>query len=276
LKIFGFRQRVISLREELEKEEFYVTYLEQLLVDVEKQKTRAAGDGEAAAEDTLRRTDSLESGIESSETSRKFSKSCSQNSIDMCISELADNNAPPASERSISVDDSKPTVENTANLEQRQRSLTQPNLSNFVTVIEINGKGKKKVETPGLKKFPPKPPPKTFAKPNLDLLLKSQEPLTIPKKVEDENGVVLPDLEPVQLLKEAGAEVEKSPVNTVSDTVAENNTLHSSAKPTVSEQVNQNKLSKLIDRFSTGDIDSPYGRIKRAAPAPDVPSSPGP
>lgn len=160
------------LREELEKEEFYVEYLEHLLADVEKQKTRAAGDGEAAIEDASSRTDSSESGIESSETSRKFSKSCSQNSIDLCISELADVvpsaerskcSPPTGSERSVSVDDSRQKSEEA---EPRPRSSTQPDLSNFVTVIEINGKGKKKVELP--KKCPPKPPPKTFLRVDLD------------------------------------------------------------------------------------------------------------
>lgn len=172
------------MREELEKEEFYVEYLEHLLADVEKQKTRAAGDGEAAGEDASSRTDSSESGIESSDASRKFSKSCSQNSIDLCISELADvvptaernKSSPPAgSERSISVDETQRKLEErekAENLETRPRSSTQPNLSNFVTVIEINGKGKKKVELP--KKCPPKPPPKTF-KLDLDAKSKSEE-----------------------------------------------------------------------------------------------------
>lgn len=160
---------------------FYVEYLEYLLADVEKQKTRAAGDGEAASEDASSRRDSAESGIESSEAMRKFSKSCSQNSIDLCISELADS-APPniktsppnGSERSVSVDETqkKPSESDGEAVETRQRSLTQPNLSNFITVIEINGKGKKKVELP--KKFPPKPPPKTFMKPSAEAAKKPE------------------------------------------------------------------------------------------------------
>lgn len=272
------RQRVVALREELEKEEFYVNYLEQLLADVEKQKTRAAGDGEAAAEDASCRTDSSESGIESSEASRKFSKSCSQNSIDLCISELADStpqlerqviSPPVGSERSISVDESAKTApDGQNNFESRPRSLTQPNLNAFVTVIEINGKGKKKVEAPPMK-FPPKPPPKTFAKPSLDL---SKKPVENQEQKKVTTPVVqFPELDPSQLLKEAAMgpaksnsseTVDKEPIETPTS---------------ANEPKSQNNLSKLIDRFSMVeeksrfDQDPPYGRIKRAAPTPEIP-----
>lgn len=248
--------------------------MEQLLADVEKQKTRAAGDGEAAAEDTSCRTDSSESGIESSEASRKFSKSCSQNSIDLCISELADSTpqlerqviSPPAdSERSISVDESAKTVPDGQNhFELRPRSLTQPNLNAFVTVIEINGKGKKKGEAPPMK-FPPKPPPKTFAKPNLDLSKKpvdnqEQKKVTTP-------GVQFPELDPSQLLKEAAAigPAKSESLETVDKEPNE-------TPPSANEPKIQNNLSKLIDRFSMVDEkEPPYGRIKRAAPTPEIP-----
>lgn len=261
------------------------------MADVEKQKTRAAGDGEAAAEDTSCRTDSSESGIESSEASRKFSKSCSQNSIDLCISELADStpqpersvNSPPSgSERSISVDETAKSAGDGQNsFESRPRSLTQPNLSNFVTVIEINGKGKKKVEPPPFKKFPPKPPPKTFAKPNLDFLKKSSDtPVTNSDlKKQPTPDVQFPVLEPAQLLKEAAMGIpsancgdgEKKADEICGETPQ-------SANETSNETKSQTNLSKLIDRFSMHDVqpksdaEPPYGRIKRAAPVPDLPS----
>lgn len=180
-----FRQKVVALKEELEKEEFYVEYLEHLLADVEKQKTRAAGDGEAASED---KTNSIDkSDIEELvESSNKFSKSCSQNSIDLCISELADKTPikeknvpfhPSGTDRSISVEETNLKYEESEKktLEARQRSLTQPNLLNFITVIEINGK--KKVELP--LKCPPKPPPKTFMRANPDGKTKTTEVLAL-------------------------------------------------------------------------------------------------
>lgn len=285
---YFFRQKVIALREELEKEEFYVNYLEHLLADVEKQKTRAAGDGEAAAEDTSCKTDSSESGIETSETSRKFSKSCSQNSIDLCISELADtavqhekpaNSPNSGSERSISVDESA-KGNGQSNLDLRPRSLTQPNLSNFVTVIEINGKTKKKIEVP-IKRFPPpKPPPKTFAKPNLEALRKSSDvgentPETKRPAISDAS---LPELEPDELLKEAAKGIIKSTsADPLGKEANEQETGDDkSANEPRSEFKGQKNLSKLIDRFSMHDVPSeiepPYGKIKRAGPVPDLPS----
>ncbi|KAL0274685.1 UNVERIFIED_CONTAM: hypothetical protein PYX00_002753 [Menopon gallinae] len=250
------RQKINSLKEELEKEVFYVEYLEYLLADVEKQKTRAAGDGEAASEELPSRRDSDESGIDSSEAMRKFSKSCSQNSIDLCISELADSaplnernkSSPPnGSERSISVDETqkKPSESDGEGVESRQRSLTQPNLSNFITVIEINGKGKKKVELP--KKFPPKPPPKTFMKPNVDGV----------KKAEANNE------EPAK--KRAGA-MMSTPDEPPSET---------------EETAKSKPASESTEETLKLHNDSPYGKIKKPAslkteeviPAADIPNN---
>ena len=215
---FFYRQKVTSLREELEKEEFYVEYLENLLADVEKQKTRAAGDGEAAGEDDLNIKDNLDKQTELTEIPNKFSKSCSQNSIDLCINELADSAPvkektssflPSGTERSFSVEDAKQSGDESEkrNLDCRQRSLTQPNLLNFITVIEISGK--KKMDMP--LKCPPKPPPKTFMRPIPDGNIKPIDS----NSLENENskkriGPTLPSPELSQIDKES---VEKSQKN---------------------------------------------------------------
>lgn len=156
-----------------------------MLADVEKQKTRAAGDGEAAGEEVLSQNNNSESHLEPDESPKKFSKSCSQNSIDLCISELAVNTLHKkseafltvGSEKSFSGEETKQKLDENEkkNVEGRQRSMTQPNLLNFITVIEISGR--KKVEVP--LQCPPKPPPKTFMRTNPDRKTKPVESFNV-------------------------------------------------------------------------------------------------
>ncbi|KAK6629842.1 hypothetical protein RUM43_003662 [Polyplax serrata] len=242
-----YKQRVTLLKEELEKEEFYVEYLEHLLADVEKQKTRAAGDGEAAGDGLPTTVDDPKNNFDETETSNKFSKSCSQNSIDLCISELAECTplkekkefVQPQTERSFSVDDAKKKQEENDEklIENRQRSLTQPNLSNFITVIEISGK--KKVDVP--LKCPPKPPPKTFMRLNPD---------GITKQVESNSNI-----ENDHTKRRIGPSLPSPDVAN-----QETESVLKISKPSLRD------LNELKKEFENGKCEPSYGKIKKTSP----------
>lgn len=181
------KQKVAVLREELEKEEFRVEYLEQLLIDIAKHKTRATNDEEATNDDkdakgtdrskTKYRPTSLQNmGLEeSSETScsnvddniqsaLESAEAIDRDSANQCISEMPNT-------QSVSRSNSEVPNRNRGSENKRPRCNTHPDISNYVTVIEVNGlnvvKGermKEAIDNKGTatKKIPPVPPPKKF------------------------------------------------------------------------------------------------------------------
>lgn len=184
------KQKVAVLREELEKEEFYVEYLEQLLLDVAKHKTRALNKEEASNDDkdcegSDRSSKSVAKSVKnvglegSSETSRnnvcdnidsnhESAETVTKDSADPCSSELA--TASP-DVHSISRSNSDVPSRNQALENKRPRCNTHPDISNYVTVIEVNGLNAAKREgmketvddqKAATKKIPPAPPPKKF------------------------------------------------------------------------------------------------------------------
>ncbi|PNF19858.1 hypothetical protein B7P43_G12533 [Cryptotermes secundus] len=185
------KQKVAVLREELEKEEFYVEYLEQLLIDVAKHKTRGTNDEEVNNDDKSgegRDTSGVKSrpapvqgmGLEeSSETSGSNVGDNIQSSVEslemihkdsanQCISELS---ATLPDAHSISRSNSDVPNRNRVLETKRPRCNTHPDISNYVTVIEVNGLNVVKGEcmkealdsqVAATKKVPPTPPPKKF------------------------------------------------------------------------------------------------------------------
>lgn len=183
------KQKVAVLREELEKEEFYVEYLEQLLIDVAKHKTRALNDEEATNEDkdgegSDRSNKSVAKSVQnaelkgSSETSgnnvcdnidstHESAETVTKDSADPCVGELS---TPLPDIHSISRSNSDVPSRNQASENKRPRCNTHPDISNYVTVIEVNGLNAAKREgmkeavdqKAATKKKPPTPPPKKF------------------------------------------------------------------------------------------------------------------
>lgn len=183
------KQKVAVLREELEKEEFYVEYLERLLRDVAKHKTRALNDEEASNDDkdgegsyrsNKSATKPLHSaGLEgNSETSgnnvcdnidstHESAETVTKDFADPCISEMS---TPLPDIHNISRSNSDVPIRLQAS-EKRLRCNTHPDISNYVTVIEVNGLNAAKREgmkeavddqKARTKKKPPTPPPKKF------------------------------------------------------------------------------------------------------------------
>lgn len=179
------KQKVAVLREELEKEQFYVEYLERLLADVEKHKeSNDIGSSKKPIKD-VKSVNSCgdpqhgEKGEQqqetpTAETQEKKRISLCEDSAHKCISEL-----------SVSMSEAVITTEEeeevelrnsaTAAIAGRQRSHTLTDASNYVTVIEVNGMNLRATKAlssfepprsnnqkPPIKKVPPKPPPKTF------------------------------------------------------------------------------------------------------------------
>jgi breakpoint cluster region protein len=185
------KQKVAVLREELEKEEFYVEYLEQLLIDVAKHKTRGtsdetsnddkkAGEGTDWSNVKCRTTEMQGMGLEeSSETSGnnvgdniqsslESVEATHKDSANQCITELS---ATLPDAHCIGRSNSDVPNRNRVSETERPRCNTHPDISNYVTVIEVNGlnvvKGecmKEALDSQGAatKKKPPTPPPKKF------------------------------------------------------------------------------------------------------------------
>ncbi|PSN30679.1 hypothetical protein C0J52_20850 [Blattella germanica] len=184
------KQKVAVLREELEKEEFYVEYLERLLIDVAKHKTRAASDEEGNSDDKREgkgtdrqkiksRPDSMQNMVleEGTETSgnnvddnqpiAETAETINNDSVNQCISELS---VALPDTRNISRSNSEVPNRNKISENRRPRCNTHPDISNYVTVIEVNGlnvkgDGMKEVgdnQVAATKKVPPTPPPKKF------------------------------------------------------------------------------------------------------------------
>lgn len=171
------KQKVAVLREELEKEEFYVEYLEQLLIDVAKHKTLATNDEEANSDDNdVKSTDrSRPTSNERSETNGNnvgddihSAETINSDSVNQCISELS---LALPDDHSISRSNSEVPNRKRASEHRRPRCNTHPDISNYVTVIEVNGLNvvkcdgmKEAIDSKGApsKKIPPLPPPKKF------------------------------------------------------------------------------------------------------------------
>lgn len=183
------KQKVAVLREELEKEEFYVEYLERLLRDVAKHKTRDLNDEEASNDDkdgegSNRSNKSaakplhsagLEGNPETSgnnvcdniDSTHESAETVTKDCADPCIGELS---TPLPDIHNISRSNSDVPTRNQAS-EKRSRCNTHPDISNYVTVIEVNGLNAAKREgmkeavddqKARTKKKPPTPPPKKF------------------------------------------------------------------------------------------------------------------
>jgi breakpoint cluster region protein len=192
------KQKVAVLREELEKEEFYVEYLEQLLIDVAKHKTRVSNEEESGKDDTqagectgssdvkARPTSLQGMGLEEScetsgnnvgdniQASLETLETIPKDSINQCISELS---ATLPDAHSISRSNSDVPNRNRVSETKRPRCNTHPDISNYVTVIEVSGLNVTKGEctkealysqAAASKKIPPAlPPKKVFSKSKL-------------------------------------------------------------------------------------------------------------
>ncbi|XP_018325417.1 active breakpoint cluster region-related protein [Agrilus planipennis] len=142
------KQKVSLLKEELEKEEFYVEYLERLLHDVEEHKKKLAigrNGNEKCNEDSQVISDNLSKNESLKPTAPPFEHDVKidNNSVNKCVTELS----------ALLKEES----ENEKNhLVQSNNDTADP--SSFVTVIEVNGL---KAETnPPPVKVPPKLPVK--------------------------------------------------------------------------------------------------------------------
>nr|CAD7423069.1 unnamed protein product [Timema monikensis] len=184
------KQKVAVLREELEKEEFYVEYLERLLIDVAKHKNEPK-DSEGKNSDELESKDAEKPKIGSRLSSEhsEITEGCanrdsdgegrqkttehieinSKDSLNQCISELSVSLPEHKISRSRSDVPNKNVDGTKVSDTKRPRSNTHPNISNYVTVIEVNGLSAKRgdnkddTEKPtAVKKVPPIPPPKKF------------------------------------------------------------------------------------------------------------------
>lgn len=159
------KQKVAVLKEELEKEEFYVEYLERLLSDVEQHKRASKEEiceKVSTISETVKETAdstsvplknvSTPSTPDSAEAKPVVTESNNQCSINQCVSELS---------VGLNRSNSAATQPPNDNLSKLRRN-TDP--SNFVTVIEVNGLKNKLSDSAEIisarKKVPPKPPPK--------------------------------------------------------------------------------------------------------------------
>ncbi|XP_059052122.1 active breakpoint cluster region-related protein isoform X2 [Achroia grisella] len=216
------KQKVAILREELEKEEFYVSYLETLLSDVEKHKAashgnRAAPSGTDVSEPDDKSLDnkqesntnslskksetSLASSIdsttetvESDEIVLRNKPLGERNSVNQCINELSSNLVAEAARRRChseivqNTDSEHSSVEQTSPIKAKNRPTSQT--ADFVTVIEVNGlklaenASKKSDESPQSSESSPVDP--TAA-------AKKKVPPKPPPKVFNKRGSSLPE-----------------------------------------------------------------------------------
>ncbi|XP_046834487.1 active breakpoint cluster region-related protein isoform X2 [Vespa velutina] len=146
------KQKVTALREELEKEEFYVEYLERLLADVERHKQLANSTNATLLDNKQNSAELKKSGKHTSENNESANTGHCQNTDtsppplpvrediskfqDKCVSELSSTlgtNKRPKSEIPRSPEKVPETRRN-----------SDPDVpSNYVTVIEVTGSSKK-------------------------------------------------------------------------------------------------------------------------------------
>ncbi|ENN73158.1 hypothetical protein HUJ04_008948 [Dendroctonus ponderosae] len=158
------KQKVALLKEELEKEQFYVEYLERLLCDVEQHKKKLAKE-RAVSEESQLEILGVDSGIGGDDALSKDSADVSILSQDghtnnesfsahMCINEIS---------RQLRKSSSDCSLDNETKQSDQEAS--------FVTVIEVNGLNKKENESPPVVvKRPPKVParPESLKNPSFD------------------------------------------------------------------------------------------------------------
>ncbi|XP_026499559.1 active breakpoint cluster region-related protein isoform X2 [Vanessa tameamea] len=213
------KQKVAILREELEKEEFYVEYLETLLSDVEKHKasqgSRTAPPSGIDTNDDKTSDSKQDSNTDSlskkSETSLKSDDSAEapdceevhlrnkpvnfaeRSSVNQCINELSSNLAAEARKRCNSeivkrTDNDISDVESTNKTQAKNRPASQA--GDFVTVIEVNGL--KAVEN-AAKKLDESPPSSESSSTDPASATKKKVPPKPPPKVFNKRGASLPE-----------------------------------------------------------------------------------
>ncbi|XP_063383871.1 active breakpoint cluster region-related protein [Cydia fagiglandana] len=224
------KQKVAILREELEKEEFYVEYLETLLSDVEKHKTASLGKGvppsgvdvseaddNAADIKQVSNTDSLSKKSITSLTSSKSDESAPEtteaepvqlrskpnkplhaerSSVNQCINELSSNLVAEAARRRCNSEVVQRTENNqdTNALEETSPSPAKnrpaSQAGDFVTVIEVNGL---KAAENASKKVQESPPSSESSPVDPTAASKKKVPPKPPPKTFGKRGASLPE-----------------------------------------------------------------------------------
>ncbi|XP_063364398.1 active breakpoint cluster region-related protein [Cydia amplana] len=224
------KQKVAILREELEKEEFYVEYLETLLSDVEKHKTASLGKGvppsgadvseaddNAADIKQVFNTDSLSKKSITSLTSSKSDESAPEtaetepvqlrskpnkplhaerSSVNQCINELSSNLVAEAARRRCNSEVVQRTENNqdTNALEETSPSPAKnrpaSQAGDFVTVIEVNGL---KAAENASKKVQESPPSSEISPVDPTAAAKKKVPPKPPPKTFGKRGASLPE-----------------------------------------------------------------------------------
>ncbi|CAH0715454.1 unnamed protein product, partial [Brenthis ino] len=215
------KQKVAILREELEKEEFYVEYLETLLSDVEKHKASQGGrsapplgvdtnDDKTSDRKQDSNTDSLS---KKSETSLKSDDSteapeieevhlrnkpvlfAERSSVNQCINELSSNLAAEAARRRCNSEvvqrtdkDTNIDIESTNKTPVKNRPASQA--GDFVTVIEVNGL---KAAEKAAKKSDESPQSSESSSTEASAPNKKKVPPKPPPKVFNKRGASLPE-----------------------------------------------------------------------------------
>lgn len=224
------KQKVAVLREELEKEEFYVEYLERLLQDVAaSKKEKIVEPAPRKANDSRRdRAYSNLTGLGSSggdddnsdEFDSRIIKSGSKDSIDQCITELSrglsETDVSPSSPSHPGENSSSNCHEvheaqeqEVAPIQEEISAGISPDPSNYITVIEVNSvvaKGEKNNGVPEkqmrsasspttnqaapVRKAPPIPPPKRFNKIKDPSVEAPVSPAEAKRRKEEEDAAV--------------------------------------------------------------------------------------
>ncbi|XP_063536599.1 active breakpoint cluster region-related protein [Cydia strobilella] len=224
------KQKVAILREELEKEEFYVEYLETLLSDVEKHKTASLGKGvppsgadvseaddNAADIKQVSNTDSLSKKSITSLTSSQSDESAPEtaeaepvqlrskpnkplhaerSSVNQCINELSSNLVAEAARRRCNSELVQRTENNqdTNALEETSPSPAKnrpaSQAGDFVTVIEVNGL---KAAENASKKVQESPPSSESSPVDPTAAAKKKVPPKPPPKTFGKRGASLPE-----------------------------------------------------------------------------------
>ncbi|XP_071445756.1 active breakpoint cluster region-related protein [Hetaerina americana] len=183
------KQKVAVLREELEKEEFYVEYLERLLADVEKHKVDSASDpgfsgrgpqicqeNEDVTHNVIqngeKENQSVGSHLSGQNITSKSGETPTNDSANQCVNELTVSLNENVAEKADS-EISEKTVSDSKDQSRVKKSIPK-NVSNYITVIEVNAannnksgekdKGDNGPPKSPHKKVPPLPPPKRFSK----------------------------------------------------------------------------------------------------------------
>lgn len=187
------KQKVAVLREELEKEEFYVEYLERLLLDVEKHKSNPEDDEENNSAQTVGQKHEDEISEEVCPPGKIKSSNSSSEETQKPVNSAKSSQQQSENELPIALPDTRVARSHSEVTDRsgiikgldnrRYRCNTHPNISNYITVIEVNGLNAKRdgmkenteKEGGAPKKIPPRPPPKRFGKSNIPHVLNATE-----------------------------------------------------------------------------------------------------